>query len=166
MSGGEKAKLSFFWWGYTAILRFAAQARRTIFLLGYGVNGFSDLYSGCHECDKQNMRFSFYRFNIPDPIFFYESIRVTWQQIGAIDSHLFRDQKKLYFLQMKNGESYMKTDGSVLDIPALNNSQIKPILFERRTRCQAQRIFIMHRITPRLNLLVKASDMLYKGAKQ
>ena len=98
---------------------------------GYGVNGFSDLYSGCHECDKQNMRFSFYRFHIPDPIFFYESIRVTWQQIGAIDSHLFHDQKKLYFLQMKNGEPYMKTDGSVLDIPAIDTSQIKPILFER-----------------------------------
>lgn len=87
------------------------------------------------------MRFSFYRFHIPDPIFFYESIRVTWQQIGAIDSHLFHDQKKLYFLQMKNGEPYMKTDGSVLDIPAIDTSQTSQYCLRERMRYRASAYF-------------------------
>lgn len=35
--------------------------------------------------DSEKMQFSFYRFHVPDPVYFYESIRATIQQIGYLN---------------------------------------------------------------------------------
>jgi hypothetical protein len=50
----------------------------------WGMNQFSNSYEGAPFADAAKMQYSFYRFHIPDPIYFKTSIRVTIQQIGFI----------------------------------------------------------------------------------
>lgn len=51
---------------------------------GWGLNQFSNLFQGAPFADQTNMRYSFYRFHVPDPVYFKTRIRVTIQQIGTI----------------------------------------------------------------------------------
>jgi hypothetical protein len=49
---------------------------------GWGLNQYANLYQGANFADNANMRFSFYRYHVPDPVYFKKEIRVTIQQIG------------------------------------------------------------------------------------
>jgi hypothetical protein len=49
---------------------------------GWGLNQYANLYQGANFADNANMRFSFYRLHVPDPVYFNKEIRVTIQQIG------------------------------------------------------------------------------------
>ena len=48
---------------------------------GYSQGEYSNLYQGCLTASSGV--FNFYRYHIPDPIFFYEDCKVTLQQIGG-----------------------------------------------------------------------------------
>jgi hypothetical protein len=50
---------------------------------GWGLEKFATSYSGCLIADRKNRTWSFYRFHIPDPVFFKNDIKVTIQQIGG-----------------------------------------------------------------------------------
>ncbi len=65
---------------------------------GWGLGQFSNLYQGAPFADGEKMRYSFYRYHIPDPIYFQKEIRVTIQQIGylgAVDS-LYKTATPIY----------------------------------------------------------------------
>ncbi|WP_319591264.1 glycoside hydrolase family 172 protein [uncultured Draconibacterium sp.] len=49
----------------------------------YGQGEYYNRYQGSLEASKQTKRFIIYRYHIPDPIYFYEDIKVTIQQIGG-----------------------------------------------------------------------------------
>jgi hypothetical protein len=49
----------------------------------WGQGHFANAYSGCLLADDSLNWWSFYRFHIPDPIFFRSDCRITWQQIGG-----------------------------------------------------------------------------------
>ena len=49
---------------------------------GWGQGQFALLYSGSHVADGEHMRYCFYRYHLPDPIYFHDDVRVTIQQIG------------------------------------------------------------------------------------
>ncbi|MCW5976421.1 MAG: DUF2961 domain-containing protein [Bryobacteraceae bacterium] len=49
---------------------------------GWGQGRYAHLYQGCHVADRENMRYCFYRYHIPDPVYFLRDVRVTIQQIG------------------------------------------------------------------------------------
>lgn len=51
---------------------------------GWMLGQYANQYQGCLIADAENMRYSFYRYHIPDPIYFYHDIRITIQQIGII----------------------------------------------------------------------------------
>ena len=55
---------------------------------GWGQGRFDQLCSGCHVADREAMRYCFYRYHVPDPVFFQKDIHVTIQQIGAWEPHL------------------------------------------------------------------------------
>jgi hypothetical protein len=48
----------------------------------WGMHPFSAPYQGAQLADDRNMRYGFYRWYVPDPIYFSREIRVTIQQIG------------------------------------------------------------------------------------
>lgn len=47
---------------------------------GWGLHEFSNLYTGCPIA--QENRVCFYRWHVPDPVYFHSSVSVRWQQIG------------------------------------------------------------------------------------
>jgi hypothetical protein len=49
----------------------------------WGQGKFINNYTGCTIADDSLLQWAFYRYHIPDPIFFKENCRVTIQQIGG-----------------------------------------------------------------------------------
>jgi Protein of unknown function (DUF2961) len=50
---------------------------------GWGMGKFADLYQGCLVADDEKHQFTFYRFHIPDPIYFNQDCKVTLQEMGG-----------------------------------------------------------------------------------
>lgn len=83
------------WWGEGEVKIYLDGDRRFPTLCGtgtedyiltsWGQGRYSNLYSGCHLADQERMRFCFYRYHVPDPIYFRREIRATIQQIGWCD---------------------------------------------------------------------------------
>ncbi len=49
----------------------------------WGQGAYVNQYQGCPIADADNEQWSFYRFHLPDPVYFDRDIRVTLQQIGG-----------------------------------------------------------------------------------
>jgi hypothetical protein len=49
----------------------------------WGQGKYAHYYQGCPFTDFDHMRFGFYRYHIPDPVYFYSDIRITIHQIGC-----------------------------------------------------------------------------------
>ena len=52
---------------------------------GWGQGQYAHLWHGCPIADHEHMHYSFYRLHGPDPIYFYQHLRVTIQQIGCYE---------------------------------------------------------------------------------
>jgi hypothetical protein len=66
----------------------------------WGQGQYAHLYQGSPVADERNMRWCFYRYHVPDPIYFYRDVRVTMQQIGYLADHsrggIVRTGRRLY----------------------------------------------------------------------
>jgi hypothetical protein len=66
----------------------------------WGQGAFAHDYQGSPIADEKNLRWCFYRYHIPDPIYFYKDIRVTIQQIGYLAPHsrpaIVENKRRLY----------------------------------------------------------------------
>jgi hypothetical protein len=51
----------------------------------WGLGAFSHPYQGCTYANADKQSFCFYRYHVPDPIYFHSGVRVTIQQIGCWD---------------------------------------------------------------------------------
>ncbi|MBI2432072.1 MAG: DUF2961 domain-containing protein, partial [Candidatus Hydrogenedentes bacterium] len=50
---------------------------------GWGQGEYAHRYQGCLQADGKAGHFSFYRYHVPDPVYFHQDIRVTIQQMGG-----------------------------------------------------------------------------------
>ncbi len=50
---------------------------------GWGQGRYAHLYQGCHVADEKNFNYCFYRYHVPDPVYFRNEARITIQQIGC-----------------------------------------------------------------------------------
>ncbi len=50
---------------------------------GWFLGPYAHRYQGCPYADKDRLQFCFYRFHVPDPVYFRKDLRVTMQQIGC-----------------------------------------------------------------------------------
>ena len=50
---------------------------------GWGQGKFQMRYQGCLIAENGPAQFAFYRYHVPDPVFFHKDIRVTLQQMGG-----------------------------------------------------------------------------------
>ena len=50
---------------------------------GWGMGFYANAYQGCHVADGEKMQYCFYRYHIPDPIYFQRNCRVDMQQMGC-----------------------------------------------------------------------------------
>lgn len=58
---------------------------------GWGQGVYAHRYQGCLIADKENHQWAFYRYHIPDAVFFDKDCRVTIQQIGGDDKRRVRE---------------------------------------------------------------------------
>jgi hypothetical protein len=50
---------------------------------GWGMGVFSQLYQGCTVADTKKHQWAFYRYHIPDPVYFNNDCRIVTEQIGG-----------------------------------------------------------------------------------
>jgi hypothetical protein len=50
---------------------------------GWGEGKFTNLYQGCTRADTAKKQYAFYRFHIPDPIYFEDNFKAVIQEIGG-----------------------------------------------------------------------------------
>lgn len=66
----------------------------------WGQGKFAHLYQGSPVADEAALRWCFYRYHVPDPVYFHRDIRVTMQQIGYLAPHsrepLIYNKRQLY----------------------------------------------------------------------
>jgi hypothetical protein len=66
----------------------------------WGQGKFSHLYQGSPIADEENMKWCFYRYHVPDPVYFQKDVRVTIQQIGYLAPHsrqpIEQNKRRLY----------------------------------------------------------------------
>lgn len=98
------------WWGEGEIKMYIDGDRELPTIAGtgtedyigtaWGQGRYSHLYQGSPISDEPAGLFAFYRFHIPDPVYFYRDIRVTMQQIGYLADYsrgpITRTGRKLY----------------------------------------------------------------------
>ncbi|HLM55135.1 MAG TPA: glycoside hydrolase family 172 protein [Pyrinomonadaceae bacterium] len=146
------------WWGEGEIKIYLDGDRELPTLVGtgtedyvgtaWGQGQYAHLYQGSPVADEGANRWCFYRYHVPDPVYFYREARVTMQQIGYLADHsrggLVREGRKLYRAGPGLVEKDIRTDGKFeraddwsscayfyLDRPENNLPRLDPI--EKRT---------------------------------
>jgi len=83
----------------------------------YGQGAFAHQYQGAPIADREKGLFAFYRYHIPDPVYFYDDIRVTIQQIGGAPrervKNLLANGAVLKPISIDHAEGFTK----LLDLP-------------------------------------------------
>jgi hypothetical protein len=82
---------------------------------GYGLGVFSHPYQGCQYISAAKNVYGFYRFHIPDPIYFYKGVRVTIQVMGGPSYELMlqamdKDPSLKFMKAGKGGEFYTREE--------------------------------------------------------
>lgn len=57
----------------------------------WNLGAFSNLYQGATIVDKAKKEYAFYRYHVPDPVYFKSNCRVTIQQMGGAGRDLIRN---------------------------------------------------------------------------
>jgi hypothetical protein len=60
----------------------------------WGQGQYAHRFQGCPLADEKNKQWSFYRYHIPDPIYFENNLVVTFQQIGGENTDFVKRLKK------------------------------------------------------------------------
>jgi hypothetical protein len=81
------------WWGEGEVKLFIDGDRQLPTLVGtgtedyigtgWGQGAYAHQYQGCPIADTTNRQWAFYRYHVPDPVYFYAGCRVTIQQMGG-----------------------------------------------------------------------------------
>jgi hypothetical protein len=91
---------------------------------GWAQGQYAQAYQGCPVADDSALAYCFYRYHIPDPVWFHESVRVTIQQIG----HCFGEGREW----LKNhGDAVYKAGSGLVAIDFATEGE-NGFLFERQ----------------------------------
>jgi hypothetical protein len=92
------------WWGEGEIKMFLDDDTKFPTLIGtgtedyigtaWGQGQYAHRYQGCPLADEKNKQWSFYRYHVPDPVYFETGISVSFQQIGGEMTDFVRRLKK------------------------------------------------------------------------
>ncbi len=117
---------------------------------------YANRYQGCPLADHARMQFVFYRFHVPDPVYFESNVRVTMQQIGCWDP-----ETKGYLYAAgpvyRAGKGRVQVDLGAPDAPEYG-------LFEREDDWSSCAYFYLHTPEHELPVLppvaMRAADLL------
>lgn len=112
----------------------------------WGQGKFINKYTGCTIADDSLMQWSFYRYHIPDPIYFKTDFKATIQQIGGAQTEkVARYQlEKAPLIPVTTNDSRLYKKDSVVDLNGLN-TQMGWTNFYRRDDVSAVAYFYLDR---------------------
>ena len=113
------------WWGEgevkiyldgdTALPTIAGTGTEDYVGTAWGQGRYANLYQGSPIADDAAGLFAFYRWHVPDPVYFHQDIRVTIQQIGYLADHsrgpIVRTGRRLMRTAEGDVELDTRTDG-------------------------------------------------------
>jgi hypothetical protein len=119
------------WWGEGEVKMYIDGDSKYPTLCGTGLEDYigtawalgqyATLYQGCPLADFDEWQFAFYRYHIPDPVYFSKDIRVTLQQIGFCNFELREELKK-------QGKPYYKAGPDEQEFDLNNPLELPPYL--------------------------------------
>jgi len=121
----DRGTYSHTWWGEGEIKIYLDGDRELPTLVGtgtedyvgtaWGQGEYANLYQGSPVADERVGQWSFYRYHVPDPVYFRRDVRVTMQQIGYLADHsrgtLVREGRRLYRTAPDVSEMDITKDG-------------------------------------------------------
>ena len=92
------------WWGEGEVKMYVDGDKQLPTLVGtgtedyigtaWGQGAYAHLYQGCPIADEANRQWTFYRYHIPDPVYFNTDLRVIIQQMGGDNSDNVKKMEK------------------------------------------------------------------------
>ncbi|MBQ0105263.1 MAG: DUF2961 domain-containing protein [Armatimonadetes bacterium] len=150
-----------FWWGEGEVKMYIDGDKEFPTLCGTGTEDyistawgqglFSCMWHGCPLADNERMKFGFYRFHGPDPVYFHKNIRVTIQQIGCPDPKISK---------------YLKDTGKVFqragyeDVSGPDTDKNEEFLFERSDDWCATSYYYLNSPTDKAEPIIPYSERI------
>lgn len=106
---------------------------------GWGQGRFINQYQGCTIANEKDFEYAFYRFHIPDPVFFYDDIKVTIQQIGFAGIEAIENLRNMKDTIYKTGVKMEPVDFS---------KEMKNLIFERSDNVSSCAYFYLDKPGP------------------
>lgn len=114
----------------------------------WGLGTFNHQYQGCLVADDKTGQYAFYRYHVPDEIYFNQSIKVTIQQMGGTSLEIARElhqkgaKMKPVIANSKTG--YLKLN-AMKNPPAITDEQFRPggVLYYRTDDYSATSYFYL-----------------------
>jgi hypothetical protein len=116
----------------------------------WGQGQYAHLYQGCHLADHENYQYAFYRYHIPDPVYFRNDIRVTMHQIGCWGPGVIQQMRDA-------GRKMLATDGTPVDLERAAEANGWG-LFERQDDWSSCAYFYLDRTANDLPALAPVAD--------
>lgn len=117
-------------------------------MTSWGQGKYANAYAGCHVADSEKMRFCFYRYHIPDPIYFRKDIRCTIQQLGCYD---LIDKQRM----KESGNAYYAAH-----VPGVKMDFVNDYMFERADDWSSCAYFYLDKPTNNLPPLIPIAQRL------
>lgn len=132
----------------------------------WGLGTFNHQYQGCLIADNKAGYFAFYRYHVPDEIYFTKSIKVTLQEMGGTSLEIARElhekgvKMKPVIANSKTG--YLKLNAMKFP-PIITDDQFRPggVLFYRVDDYSATSYFYLDKPTNDLPALQPLAERIY-----
>ncbi len=132
----------------------------------WGLGTFNHQYQGCLIADNKAGYFAFYRYHVPDEIYFNSRLKVTLQELGGTSLEIARElhQKgiKLKPVIANSKTGYLKLN-AMKQAPAITDEQFRPggVLFYRVDDYSATSYFYLDKPTNNLPPLQSLAERTY-----
>ncbi len=132
----------------------------------WGLGTFNHQYQGCLIADNKAGYFAFYRYHVPDEIYFKTGIKVTLQEMGGTSLEIARElhQKgvKLKPVIANSKTGYLKLN-AMKQPPVITDEQFRPggVLFYRVDDYSATSYFYLDKPTNDLPALQPLAERIY-----
>lgn len=132
----------------------------------WGLGTFNHLYQGCLIADNKAGYFAFYRYHVPDEIYFNTSMKVTLQQMGGtsleIARELYQKGVKLTPVIANSKTGYLKLN-AMKQPPIITDEQFRPggVLFYRVDDYSATSYFYLDKPINNLPILQPLAERIY-----
>ncbi|RYG16562.1 MAG: DUF2961 domain-containing protein [Chitinophagaceae bacterium] len=164
------------WWGEGEVKMFIDEDTKYPTLNGtgtedyvgaaWGLGTFNHQYQGCLIADNKAGYFAFYRYHVPDEIYFNAGIKVTLQEMGGASLEMARalHEKgvKLKPVIANSKTCYLKLN-AMKSPPVITDEQFRPggVLFYRVDDYSATSYFYLDKPTNDLPMLQPLAERIY-----